>query len=282
MTSTSSKTLFKMKTSNPKSAHVFAIPELLELILLSLPTTTTQQELSSIQTILVGQTVCNTWRCLVRDSTRIRAFCYLPTNLPSSSITDNTAWDEPSTTPTSIRHNPYISSLLLRGRRWGGAWPFSANSQISMYGPTGTPQLWSFFFEISRSEFLRFPAAPGPWREMLATEPPFRDVWCTVTSQMTGIDSLLYDKASARAGAREADASDEDEEEEEIWTPRMEADFRFLGYQHSKGKQKRRRCCEGGFTLGEMVDVVREMFGRDGKAEWVVLESVREDDVHVV
>ncbi|KAM0711207.1 hypothetical protein Q7P35_001946 [Cladosporium inversicolor] len=278
-----------MTESNSKSANVFAIPELLELILLSLPTTTTQQELSSIRTILAGQTVCNTWRCLARDSTRIRASCYLPTDVPSPSITNNTAWDKPSTTPTSIRHNPYISSLLLRGRRWGGAWPFSANSQISMYGPIGTSQLWSYFFEISRSEFLRFPAAPGPWREMLATDPPFREVWCTITSQMTGIDSLLYDKASPRAGAREAYAGDDDddgeeeeeEEEEEIWTPRMEADFRFLGYQHSKGKQKRRCRCEGGFTLGAMVDVVREMFEGDGKAEWVVLESVRQDDVHV-
>lgn len=116
---------------------------------------------------------------------------------------------------------------------------------------------------------------------MLATDPPFREVWCTFTSQMTGIDSLLYDKARPRAGAREVDAGD-DEEEEEMWTPRMEADFRFLGYQQSKGKQKMRRCCEGGFTLGAMVDVVREMFEGDGKAEWVVLESVRRNDAHVV
>lgn len=119
---------------------------------------------------------------------------------------------------------------------------------------------------------------------MLATEPLFREVWCTYTSQMTGIDSLLYNKAMSRARAREVGDVDEEEEEEEeeIWTPRMEADFRFLGYQHSKGKQKMRRYCEGGFTLGAMVDVVREMFEGDGKAEWVVLESVREDDAHVL
>ena len=61
----------------------------------------------------------------------------------------------------------------------------------------------------------------------------------------------------------------------------MEAEFRFRGYQQSKRKQKMRECCEGGFTLGAMVDVVREMFERDGKVEWVVLESVRRDDDYV-
>lgn len=261
-----------MTEINPKSADVFAIPELLELILLSLPATTTQQELSSIRTILSGQSVCNTWRCLVRDSARIRTFCYLPTTFSSSSK-PTSAWDEASTTPTSIRHNPYISSLLLRGRRWGGAWPFNGNYKTSMYTPTSTPQLWSYFFEISRSECTRLPAA-GPWREMFATEPPFREVWGTYMSQMTGIDSLLYNSSR--------DVLGDEDDDEGIWTSRMEAEFRFRGYQQSKGKHKMRRCCEGGFSLGAIVDVVREMFERDGKAEWVVLESVRRDDDYVV
>ncbi|GAB7333158.1 hypothetical protein MBLNU13_g04820t1 [Cladosporium sp. NU13] len=259
-----------MTESNPKSADVFAIPELLELILLSLPADTTQQERSSIRTILAGQTVCNTWRCLVRDFVRIRTFCYLPTNVLSSSITNNVAWDEKTTTPMAIRHNPYISSLLLRSRRWGGAWPFNGDCRTSLYAPTEAPQLWSYFFEVSRSEYLRFPPA-GPWGEMLATEPPFREVWCTYTSQMTGIDSLLYNSS------RDA-LIDDDDEDEVIWTTKMEAEFRFRGYRQSKGKQKMRRYCEGGFTLGAMVDVVREMFERDEKAEWVVLESVRRED----
>ena len=267
-----------MTQNNPKSANVFAIPELLELILLSLPATTTHQELSSIRTILTGQTLCNTWRCIVRDSARIRAFCYLPTNTPSSPISNNgaTTWDSPSTNPTSIRHNPYISPLLLRNRRHGGTWPFNGNSKTSMYAPVSTPQLWSYFFEISRSEFLRFPPA-GPWREMLATDPPFREVWCTCVSQMTGIDSLIY-----AAGGEDEDSDEEDGWEDGVWTPRMEAGVRFWGYQQSKGKQRMRRYCEGGFTLGAMVDVVGEMFEGDGKAEWVVLESVRRDDGYVV
>ena len=260
-----------MTETKSKSADVFAIPELLELILLNLPTTTTQQELSSIRTILTGQTVCNTWRCLVKDSARIRTFCYLPTNVPSSSITNITAWDDKATTPTPIRHNPFISPLLLRGRRWGGAWPFNGICKTSMYAPTEAPQLWSYFFEVSRSEFLRFPPA-GPWREMLATEPPFREVWCTFMAQMTGIDEMLY-KSSRDA------AVDDDDEDEGIWTTSMEAEFRVRGYQQSKGKQRMRRYCEGGFTLGAMVDVVSEMFEGDEKAEWVVLESVRREDV---
>ena len=264
-----------MNESNSKSADVFAIPELLEIILLSLPTATTQQELSSIRTILAGQTVCNTWRCLVRDSARIRSFCYLPTHVPIFPVSDRTAWDEKSTTPATIRHNPFISSLLLRGRRWGGAWPFSGTSQTSIYGPTEAPQSWSYFFEVSRSEFLRFPPA-GPWREMFATEPPFREVWCTYMSQMTGIDSLLYNSSSSQ------DALADDDDDEAIWTTRMEAEFRVRGYRHSKGKQKTRRYCEGGFTLGAMVDVVREMFEGDEKAEWVVLESVRREDAYVM
>lgn len=111
---------------------------------------------------------------------------------------------------------------------------------------------------------------------MFATEPPFREVWGTYVAQMTGIDSLLY-KASQGA--------DDDDEEEgeggEVWNARMEAGWRFKGYQVSKGRQKMRRCCEGGFTLGALVDAVREMFERDEKAEWVVLESVRRDDVYV-
>ena len=91
---------------------------------------------------------------------------------------------------------------------------------------------------------------------------------------MTGIDSLLYNSS------RETLVDDEDDEA--IWTTGMEAEFRFRGYQQSKGKQRMRRSCEGGFTLGAMVDVVKDMFERDGKAEWVVLESVRQDDVHVM
>ena len=88
---------------------------------------------------------------------------------------------------------------------------------------------------------------------------------------MTGIDSLLYNSS--------LDALiDDDDDDDVIWTTKKEAEFRLRGYQQSKGKQKRRRSCEGGFTLGAMADVVREMFERDEKAEWVVLESVRRED----
>lgn len=96
-------------------------------------------------------------------------------------------------------------------------------------------------------------------------------------AQMTGVDEMLY-KASQDT-AVDDDVDDDEEEDEGIWTTRMEAEFRVRGYQQSKGKQRMRRYCEGGFTLGAMVDVVREMFGGDEKAEWVVLESVRREDV---
>lgn len=65
------------------------------------------------------------------------------------------------------------------------------------------------------------------------------------------------------------------------WTPEMEADFRLRAYQTSKRKQRARRCCEGGFTLGAIVDAVGALFDGDESAGWVVLESVRRDDVYM-
>jgi hypothetical protein len=258
-----------------KAAEVFAIPELLELILLSLPATTAQQELSSIRTIITCQIVCNTWRCLVRDSAHVRAFCYLPTHVsPSSSPS---AWDIKTTTPSHIRHNPFIFLLLLRGRRYGGAWPFNGDNVASLYGRYPPQQLWSFFFEISRSEFMRLPAA-GPWRDMLATEPPFRETWCTRTPQMTGIDSLLY-KSGRDVQEIEVEGTNV-ERMWRVWTPQMEAESRFKGYQRARAKQFRRESRGEGFTLGDVVDVLGEVFASDAGTEWVVLESVRRIDVY--
>lgn len=108
------------------------------------------------------------------------------------------------------------------------------------------------------------------------TDPPFHETWCTCTTQMAAIDSLLYNKS-----LRGPLAPTVDDDDEEMWTPRMEAECRFKGYQHLRGKQLSRRCCKGGFTLGAIVDAVMEMFERDEKAEWVVLESVRERDVYM-
>lgn len=112
---------------------------------------------------------------------------------------------------------------------------------------------------------------------MLATDPPFREAWCTTTNQMTAIDSLLY--GSPGRGRIEA-LADEDLVEG-LWTPRMEAECRLKGYQQSRGKQFTRRACESGFTLGAIVDVVSEMFEGNEKAEWVVIESVRSRDVYM-
>jgi hypothetical protein len=261
-----------------KSAEVFAIPELLELILLSLPVTTAQQELSSIRTIITCQVVCNTWRSLVLNSARIQAFCYLPKQVSQSSPSSPpSVWNIKSTTPLQIRHNPFLCPLLLRGRRWGGAWPFNGDCVSSLYSPTPAQQHWSFFFEISKSEFTRLPAA-GPWRDMLATDPPFRKTWCTRTYQMTGIDSLLYKSSRDAQELVAAEGSDE-----RMWTPEMEAESRFYGYQMARGRQRqlRRECRGKGFTLGDVVDVVGEAFESDADAEWVVLESVRGTDYYM-
>lgn len=65
------------------------------------------------------------------------------------------------------------------------------------------------------------------------------------------------------------------------WTPEMEAEIRFKAYQNSKRKQRVRRFCEGGFTLGAIVDAVGEIFDSDEDSGWMVLESVRRDDVYM-
>lgn len=111
---------------------------------------------------------------------------------------------------------------------------------------------------------------------MLATDPPFREVWCTRTPQMTGINSLLYKSSRDAEELAAADGNDD-----EMWTPKMEAECRFMGYQQSRTKHKARHCRKEGFTLGAIVDVVAEMFESDPCAEWVVLESVRRRDAYM-
>jgi hypothetical protein len=113
---------------------------------------------------------------------------------------------------------------------------------------------------------------------MLATDPPFRETWCTRTYQMTGIDSLLYKSSRDAQELVAAEGSDE-----RMWTPEMEAESRFYGYQMARGRQRqlRRECRGKGFTLGDVVDVVGEAFESDADAEWVVLESVRGTDYYM-
>ena len=195
------------------AVQVFAIPELLESILLSLPATPTHEELSSIRTILVCQRVCKTWLAVIKNSRHICEFCYLPWSpLSSSTSTSAESSTSPSTTiskplPTRtqtptlappFRPNPYISNVILSPQSQThnttrkDPWLFNGDAIASRYGPPNpdksssgysSPQVWTFFLQISRSQFLQFLRQVDPqeegWREMYVTNPPFHSAWFT-------------------------------------------------------------------------------------------------------
>lgn len=155
------------------ATEVFNIPELLELILLSLPWHGTHQEISSSRTIQLGQGTCRAWRALVQQSTPIRQKLYRAT---PADRRDMKAWSLALVEPPA-RPNPWIPNLLLHQRSWGQADPFDQADDVYRVRDDA-PRLWAFALEISQAQFLRVPEA-GPWREMLATSPPFTDFWYT-------------------------------------------------------------------------------------------------------
>jgi hypothetical protein len=95
---------------------------------------------------------------------------------------------------------------------------------------------------------------------------------------MTVIDSLLY-KSGRDVQEIEVEGTNV-ERMWRVWTPQMEAESRFKGYQRARAKQFRRESRGEGFTLGDVVDVLGEVFASDAGTEWVVLESVRRIDVY--
>lgn len=229
------------------ATEVFKIPELLELILLSLPHDNIHREISSIRIILLGQTTCRTWHQLIKHSTPIRKRLYLPTPADTSG---SKTWQVKHAFPPA-QPNPWIPHLLLNQRSWGSADPFDSyyNSPFDLH--PSQPKHWTFSFEISRAQYKRLPGR-GQWRSMLVASPPFTDFWYTRCS---------YELGSGRAP--------------------------FVTHQDynpslPKCKQRYRVHSDQGVTLGEICDAVTELFEGDAEARSVMAENLRMQRVEEV
>jgi hypothetical protein len=229
-------------TDTPNAAtQVFHIPELLELILLSLPQETIYTTITTLRTIHLAQTTTLTWHLLIKNSTPLRQALYLP--FPSS-IANSDPWATPSPFPPA-EPNPWIPHLLLNQRSWGSAWPFESFAASSIRGMAPTrPRLWTFSLELSRAQYERLPR-PGSWRDLLVTSPPFKDFWYT---------RAFYELGSGRAPfVTHAD-----------YDPKL-----------PKTRQRYRVHCPNGVTLGHLVDAFGELFTKHSWAKFVMVESLR-------
>lgn len=223
------------------ATKVFHIPELLELILLSLPCDTIYSQIGSSRTILTGRTTSRVWYLLLEGSTPLRRLLYLPSCLDDigSSI-----WTQRTPFPPA-EPNPWIPQLLLNQRSWGSAWPFETNASAVFEGISPSqPRFWTFALEMSRAQYCRLPSI-GPWRELLATSPPFTDFWYT---------RAFYELGSGRAP--------------------------FVTHHDYNGKlpkteQRYRGHRPKGVTLGDLVDAMAELFEKHPTAKFVMVESLR-------
>lgn len=227
--------------------EVFNIPELLELILLSLPHDNVHQEISSIRTILFAQTTCRTWHKLIQNSTPIRKRLYLHTPADTS---ESKTWQDKHPFPPA-QPNPWIPHLLLNSRSWGSAYPFDSVYDSLFDLHPSQPRHWTFSFEISRAQYERLPHS-GQWRSMLAASPPFTDCWYT---------RCFYELGSGRAPF-----------------------VTHLDYDPSlpKCEQRYRVHSDQGVTLGQICDSVTELFEGDRGARFVMVESTRVQKVNDV
>ena len=91
------------------ATRVFNIPELIELILLSLPCDTIHTEVASMRTMHVSRTTSRTWHSLLEDSSILRHRLYLSTSLDQH---ESRSWLDKSAFPPA-EPNPWIVSHLL-------------------------------------------------------------------------------------------------------------------------------------------------------------------------
>ena len=223
------------------ATKVFNIPELLELILLSLPCDTTHSEIASMRTMHVSRTTSKTWHFLLQNSPTLRHRLYLPTTLD---INDSLAWLSKSPFPPA-EPNPWIPHQLLNQRSWGSAYPFE-NTYATLYEgiSPSKPKFWNFSLELSRAQYSRLPQG-GAWRELLATSPPFTDFWYTRS---------FYELGSGRAP----------------FVTHIDYNAKL-----PKSQQKYRVHCLEGVTLGDIVDAFAHLFEMHSAAKFVMVESLR-------
>ncbi|WPH04077.1 Hypothetical protein R9X50_00696200 [Acrodontium crateriforme] len=217
---------------------VLNIPELLELVLLSLPGNTIYEEISACRTILLSCTTARTWYSLIQTSPSIRRRLYLPT-CDRSSVSN--PWSEQSAFPPA-QPNPWIPLLLLNQRSWGSSYPFD-NSYSAFNLAPSQPKFWTFSFEMSRAQYSRLPP-PGAWRDMLAALPPFTDIWYT---------RCFYELGSGRAP----------------FVTHWDYDAK-----KPKSQQQYRVHSDQGITLGMIADAMTEMFEKYTNARFVLVESL--------
>ena len=220
------------------ATRVFNLPEILEIILLSIPAAFDcprgpYGDRYPLRFIRLSRTASRTWDGLIETSTPLRQLLYLPTPLGSMGTPD---YDSPAIHPWATV-NPWIPPLLLRQRSWGAVEPFDE--------PTSSRErkIWTFVLELSREQYNRI-APRGPWREMIATSPPFSSFWYS---------RCFYELGSGR-------------------TP----DVEHLDYDGRLPKARQEYCfrAPGGVTLGDIVDAIGELFEKHPDARFVIAESL--------
>jgi hypothetical protein len=224
-----------------EATQVFNIPELVELILLSLPCDTIHTQISSTRTIYVSRTTSRTWNSILYSSTPLRQRIFLRTLLDA---TESAVWADRTVFPPADP-NPWIPFILLNQRSWGSAWPFETHTAYLYDKLTAPrPKFWTFSLELSRAQYSRLPPAAA-WRDMLVTNPPFMDFWYTRS---------FYELGSGRAPfVTHID-----------YNPKV-----------PKTEQKYRCHCSEGVTLGHIVDALTHLFELHPAAKFVMVESLR-------
>lgn len=230
-------------TTANKATEVFSVPELLELILLSLPSSNVHQEISSLRTILLARTTCPTWHTLVETSTPLRQFLYLSSAADKHS--SPRAWHQKHAYAPS-RPNSWIPILVLERRSWGFACPFQPVLDML---DAGKSRYWTFSLEISARQYqslLRLDTTQS-WASLLAAEPPFAEFWYT---------RCFYELGSGRAPI-----------------------VTYVDYESGKPpwQQKYFKHRAAGITLGDLVEASKELFEIEGpeQTKYVMVESVR-------
>lgn len=195
-----------------------------------------------MRTMHLARTASRTWHSLLYNSLIVRHRLYLSTTLD---VEQSRAWLEKSAFPVA-EPNPWIPHLLLNQRSWGSAWPFETMYTRVMYEDLNPsqPRFWTFSLELRREQYSCLPS-PGPWRDLLATSPPFTDFWYT---------RCFYELGSGRAP----------------FVTHIDYDSKV-----PKSRQKYRVHCPNGVTLGHIADAIRHLFELHSGVKFVMVESIR-------
>lgn len=136
------------------ATRLFNLPELLEMILLSMPRKDDQEKLEAMRMILTARTTTSTWHSLLEYSTPLRRILCLPAAPGFRAIT---AQSETCEISRWLR-------WLLDCQATQGVW-YSSND--SNFIPS-VSKIRVFSFILSRDRWAHMPAT-GNWRKTLAS-----------------------------------------------------------------------------------------------------------------